>query len=447
MALLTALFGPRRDETRLAHALRTVPLFRDVPVEDLVAIWRCLQEVRAPAGSVICERDAPGDCMYIVQAGEFVVRLGLDEDAVHLRRGGPGDIVGEMALLTGAPRSADVVVVADAVLWSLERTDFESVMSRSPSLARALNRQLAERLARTTQLLEQRSPTTGRGPAGLRFGPFRVVEQLGAGGMAAVYSAVHNATETSAALKVLPAAWGAAPELRARLQREADALRSIDHPNVVKVLAVGEVEAALGGGCFIALEWLPQGLDRVLRAQFPESLRPETALRIAHGVAAGLAATHEVGLLHRDVKPSNVMLRADGTPVLTDFGLACALAETAAANRLTPSNVIVGTADYMAPEQIEGGQPDARSDIYGLGVVMYEMLTGQVPFAGRDPMQTFRAHREEAPPPLPLEVPAPFAAIVATALRKRPDDRFESAGAMGEAIEAALGRERLEERV
>jgi CRP-like cAMP-binding protein len=350
MALLTALFGPRRDEARLAHVLRGVPLFRDVPVDDLIAIWRCLQQVRARAGSVICERDRPGDCMYIVQAGQIEVRLGLDEAGVHLRRGGPGDFVGEMALLTGAPRSADVVVVEDAVLWSLERADFDAVMARSPSLARALNRQLAERLARTTLLLEQRGPAIARGPAGLRFGPFRVVEQIGAGGMAVVYSAVHEQIEISAALKVLPAAWGAAPELRARLQREADALQRIEHPNVVKVLAVGEVEAALGGGCFIALEWLPQALDRVLRAQFPEPLWPAVALRIARGVAAGLAATHAVGLLHRDVKPSNVLLRADGTPVLTDFGLTCALAETAAAHRLTPSNVIVGTADYMAPE-------------------------------------------------------------------------------------------------
>ena len=139
--------------------------------------------------------------------------------------------------------------------------------------------------------------------------------------------------------------------------------------------------------------------------------------------------------------------RADGTPVLTDFGLACALAETAVANRLTPSNVIVGTADYMAPEQVDGAGVDARSDIYALGVVLYEMLAGQVPFAGRDPGGTFRAQREELPPPLPPEVSEPVGRVVATALEKRPDDRFESAEAMGEAIEAALRQERLEERV
>jgi CRP-like cAMP-binding protein len=437
VALLTALFGTRRDEARLAHALRTVPLFRDVPADDLVAVWRCLQEVRAPAGSVICEMGAPGDTMYVVQAGEIEVRLGLGDDGVRIRRGGPGDFVGEMALLTGEPRSADVVVVADAVLWALERHDFDALLDRSTSLARALNRGLAERVALMTRLVAKITPATLGGMVGLRFGPFRVVEQLGAGGMAVVYAAVHETTKASAALKVLPSAWGAAPELRARLSREADALRRVDHLNVVRVLDVGDVDPALGGGCYIALEWLPQGLDRVLRAQFPEPLAPPVALRIARSVADALDATHRAGLLHRDVKPSNVMLRADATPVLTDFGLATLLSEQALAARLTPSNVVVGTADYMAPEQIDGGPPDPRTDIYALGVVLYEMLAGHVPFAGREPMATLDAHRRDPPPRLPEAVPAAARAIVERALRKQPAERFGSAAEMGEAIGAA----------
>ena len=437
MALLTALFGARRDETRLAHALRTVPLFRDVPADDLVAIWRCLQEVRAPAGSVICEMGAPGDAMYVVQAGEIEVRLGLDEDGVRIRRGGPGDFVGEMSLLTGEPRSADVVVVDDAVLWVLERRDFDVLLDGSTSLARALNRALAGRVGLMTRLIAQRTPTGHGSVSGLRFGPFRVVEQLGAGGMAVVYAAVHETTKASAALKVLPAAWGAAPELQARLGREAEALQRVEHPNVVRVLDVGEVDGALGGGCYIALEWLPQGLDRVLRAQFPEPLDAPAALRIAGGVADALEATHRAGLLHRDVKPSNVMLRADATPVLTDFGLATMLSEQALAARLTPSNVVVGTADYMAPEQIDGGPPDPRTDLYALGVVLYELLAGHVPFAGREPMAALDAHRHEPPPPLPLEVPDAARAVVERALRKQPSDRFGSAAEMAEAIGAA----------
>jgi serine/threonine protein kinase len=237
---------------------------------------------------------------------------------------------------------------------------------------------------------------------------------------------------------VLPAAWGNAPELRARLRAEAAALQRIDHPNVVKVLEVGEVDGQLGGGCYIALEWLPQALDRVMRAQYPEPLRPAAALRLARGVSDGLAATHAVGLLHRDVKPSNVLLRTDGTPVLTDFGLATAIAETAIANRLTPHDMVVGTADYMAPEQIEGVHMDHRADIYALGVVLYELVAGHVPFAGRDPMQTFKAHQEEEPPPLPLEIPSSVRELVARALQKDPDDRFASASAMALEIEQVL---------
>jgi serine/threonine-protein kinase len=270
----------------------------------------------------------------------------------------------------------------------------------------------------------------------MRFGPFRVVEQIGAGGMAAVYSAVHEREETSAALKVLPAAWGNNPELRARLEREADVLRRVIHPNVVRVLDVGEVDAALGGGCYLALEWLPQALDRVLRARFPDPLRPDGALRIARGVAEGLAAVHDAGLLHRDVKPANILLRVDGTPVLTDFGLATALSEHALLARLTPPNVVVGTADYMAPEQIAGGPPDARTDVYALGVVLYEMLAGHVPFAGRDPMKTFHAHQHEPPPPLDEGIPAAARAVVERALRKHPDERFASAREMAAALAA-----------
>jgi len=252
--------------------------------------------------------------------------------------------------------------------------------------------------------------------------------------MAAVYEGI----ETSAALKVLPVAWGNAPDLRARLRAEAAALQRIDHPNVVKVLEVGEVEDQLGGGCYIALEWLPQALDRVMRAQYPEPLRPVAALRLARGIADGLAATHAVGLLHREVKPSNVLLRTDGMPVLTDFGLATALAETAIANRLTPRDMVVGTADYMAPEQSEGVHMDPRTDIYALGVALYEMVAGHVPFAGRDQMQTFKAHQEEDPPPLPPEVPPVIRDLVARALQKDPDDRFASAAAMALEIEQAL---------
>jgi len=256
--------------------------------------------------------------------------------------------------------------------------------------------------------------------------------------MAAVYSAVHEDTETAVAVKVLPAAWGAAPELRERLTREAAILQGIAHPHVIKLLEIGAVERRLGGGCYLVMEWLPHALDRVLRARFPEPLPVPTALRLTQRVAEGLAAVHTAGIVHRDIKPSNILLRSDGAPVLTDFGLATALVETGQQQRLTAENVIVGTADYLSPEQVAGVPVDGRADLYSLGVVLYELLAGHVPFAGRNPMETLQAQVEEALPPLPDRLPVGVRAIVERALQKRPADRFPSAAAMAGALETAL---------
>jgi serine/threonine protein kinase len=299
-----------------------------------------------------------------------------------------------------------------------------------------LTRALSERVALLTQIMEERG-LSSRGVIGVRFGPYRVVEQIGAGGMAAVYSAVHEGDGTAVALKVLPGAWGRAPELEARLRREAEILRQVDHPHVVRVHAVGSVEHDLGGGLYVAMEWLPHGLDRVLWAQYPAPLGVAEALRIARGVADGLSAVHALGVIHRDVKPSNIMLRADGTPVLTDFGLAAARADAAGRQQLTPANVFVGTADYLAPEVSLGTEIDGRADLYALGVVLYEMLSGTVPFAGRPPLEAIRAHVEEEPPPLPPTVPATVRAIVERALRKHPEERYGSAAEMAGTLGAA----------
>jgi serine/threonine-protein kinase len=211
----------------------------------------------------------------------------------------------------------------------------------------------------------------------------------------------------------------------------------VDHPHVVEVLDVGEVDARLGGGYFLAMEWLPHALDRILRAEYPAPLLPSQALRLAQQIAEGLEAVHAAGFVHRDVKPSNIMLRADGTPVLTDFGLAGVTAERAADERLTATNVFMGTADYLAPEVVQGKDVTPGSDLYALGVVLYELLAGHVPFAGRAPLEVLRAHVQEEPPPLPADVPDAARAVVERALRKCPEARYASAAEMAHALAAA----------
>ena len=444
MMRLVDLLNPsaRAKESQLAHALRAVPLFKELPADDLVRIWRALAELRVPAGAVVCHRGDPGDRFYVVQSGSLEVRLGLGPEGIGIRRLVPGHSFGEMALLTGAPRSADVVAAEDSVLWVLEQQDFQQITATSIPLLQAINKDLCTRiddLTNTVSDLESRLGTRqSPGVAGMRFGPYRVVEQIGAGGMAVVYSATHVETEEAAALKVLPSAWGEATEFRARLQREADALQRLDHPNVVRVFHVGEVDATAGGGCFLAMEWLPHALDRVLLARYPEPLPIHNALDLAARVARALGAAHDAGFIHRDVKPANILLRADGAPVLTDFGLVLLRSDAAAGRRLTAENVIVGTADYMSPEQIVGGPIDGRSDLYSLGVVLYEMLAGHTPFAGRDPYDVLNAHVEQPPPPLPDDVPTAARDVVHRALEKDPSERFHNAALMADALTAAL---------
>jgi CRP-like cAMP-binding protein len=422
-------------DAKLAHSLRQVEILRDAPADDLVSLWKELQETRFTAGAAICRRGETGDGMYIVQSGSVEVRLGLGPDSMSLYRLGPGDCFGEMALLTGEPRSADVVALEDTTLWMLGQSAFDRVLEQSSALLRALNRSVAHRLAMATAVIEQtRFGAFEPGPAGLRFGQYRVVAQLGAGGMAVVYSAIRDADGLAVALKVLPASWGAAPELHARLQREARILQRIQHPGVVRLLEIGTVSDRLGGGTFLAMEWLPDALDRVLRAQFPRPLDISRALPIASGVADALAIVHNAGLVHRDVKPSNILLRSDGQPVLTDFGLAAAQREELGSRRLTPVETLVGTADYLAPEAIDGRPVDGRADIYALGTVLYEMLVGYVPFAGRDPFQTLRAHLEETAPGLPPDIPENIRGVVARALEKDPNWRFATAGELADAI-------------
>jgi CRP-like cAMP-binding protein len=445
-AHVTEFTGARRvatdtspdSEAQSAHLLRRVGLFRDAPTEDLVQLWRRLVETPVPAGALICKRGQAGDRFYIVKRGSVEVRLGTDQPGFSLYSLAAGDSFGEMSLLTGGVRSADVVALEDSMVWALERADFDSVLNQSLSLSRALNRSLAQRLVMATSVIE-RTELGGpqAGVDGMRFGPYRVIAQLGAGGMAVVYSAVRE-DGTVIALKVLPASWGDAPELRARLEREAAILRRVEHPGIIRLLDVGVVADRLGGGTFLAMEWLPDALDRMLHARYPEPLSPVAALHIARTVVEALGAVHAAGLVHHDVKPSNILLRSDGRPVVTDFGLAAAMAESAGERRLTPPNMLVGTADYLAPEEITGHTLDGRADLYAVGVVLYEMLAGFVPFAGRDPLQMLRAHCEEAVPPLPASVPPVARTIVERALQKQPADRFASASEMAESIATAL---------
>jgi hypothetical protein len=271
-------------------------------------------------------------------------------------------------------------------------------------------------------------------------GRYEIEELVGTGGMSSVYRARDRVLERAVALKVLHEQYSSDSEYVERFRREARAIARLNHPNIVTVIDRGEFE----GRQFIVFEHVPgENLKEVVEREGP--LPVAQALALTHQVARGLAYAHEHGVVHRDVKPQNVLLDETGTAKVTDFGIARSLEP---GDALTESGTLLGTSDYIPPEQASGQSVDERSDQYSLGVLLYELLTGEVPYPAdnfmavamrhlRDPVPSVRARRPN--------VPARVDAIVTRAMAKRPQERFPSTAAMMAAIEACLADEAAEE--
>jgi serine/threonine protein kinase/Tol biopolymer transport system component len=278
---------------------------------------------------------------------------------------------------------------------------------------------------------------------GVGVGPYEVVALLGAGGMGEVYEARDTRLDRTVALKVLLQRWTDDPSLQARFEREARAIAKLSHPHVCALFDVGRADVPGEGAAsgtsvsYLVMERLKgETLDaRLARGPLPM----EQVLALGRQIASALAAAHREGIVHRDLKPSNVMLTPDGVKLL-DFGLAHtmkrveALVETRAptspATQLTTPGSVLGTFPYMAPEQLEGKEVDARSDIFAFGAVLYEMATGRRAFDGASQASLIAAVMASRPEPIARtapHVPPAFEHLVSTCLAKNPEERWQSA--------------------
>ena len=275
---------------------------------------------------------------------------------------------------------------------------------------------------------------------------YRIQGFLGRGAMGSVYRAEHVIIRRQVALKLLHPALVSIPEIAARFEREAFAIGRIDHPNCVAVSDFGRLD---DGSLYLALE-LVHGRPLADVLDHERRLEPRRALRIARHVLRGLAHAHRAGIVHRDVKPGNVVLtERDGDPdfaKILDFGIAKleGQAETVeGGEKLTQAGIACGTPSYMAPEQVVGDDADARSDVYAVGIMLFELIAGRPPFEDDDHVAILAMHTTQPPPSLAeaapeVKVPLGTETLLRRALEKRREDRFESAEAMIEAIDACL---------
>jgi eukaryotic-like serine/threonine-protein kinase len=267
---------------------------------------------------------------------------------------------------------------------------------------------------------------------------YELSDVLGRGGMAEVHLGRDVRLGRSVAVKTLRTDLARDPTFQARFRREAQSAASLNHPAIVAVYDTGEDIVNGIALPYIVMEYVDGSTLREL-LQSGRRLLPERALEITGGICRALDYSHRQGIVHRDIKPANVMLTRNGEVKVMDFGIARAVADTAAT--MTATSAVIGTAQYLSPEQARGERADARSDIYSTGCLLYELLTGRPPFVGDSPVSVAYQHvREDPVPPSQLdpEIPPVCDAIVLKALAKNPENRYQTAGEMREDIERAL---------
>jgi serine/threonine-protein kinase len=268
-----------------------------------------------------------------------------------------------------------------------------------------------------TEILNNRKSLNFQ-PGEVFAGRYRIIEKIGQGGMGEVFKATDLELSETVALKMIRPELSEKPEIVERFKRELQLARKINHPNVIRIHDLGSAD----GIRYISMKYIEgQSLKDLLRAS--GKLTIDKAIEISTQVADALNAAHMNGVVHRDLKPQNIMLDRNGNALVLDFGIARSVAETS----LTGTGILIGTPDFMSPEQIHGEHADARTDIYSFGIILYEMVTGRLPFIADNPAILLHLHLHEkpmSPASLNKDVPKWLDGIILKCIEKKPENRF-----------------------
>lgn len=413
---------------------RTPWLSENIPVEDLQFLMttellqatpdkfkRRLISLMLPkkleGGTRFIHQGQKGDYFYVIQNGSCVVSLEKNGQSHPIARLKRGDIVGEVSILTGENRSANVDSETDLVLWGVGLEQFEKISEECPELLEFLTDIATERLC-SQKITAERA-----------IGRYTINEVLAEGGWSIVYKGAHSFLNLPVAIKMLKHNMARDADMLNKFQNEAKIIAGLNHENIVKVYDVENVYRTV----FIVMEHL-EGvtlrhiLKKKLRLPFPR------ALQILIQVCSGLNYAHGQGIVHQDVKPGNIFIEKNDRVKIVDFGLASPIGGC--------SNELPGTVFYMAPEQIEGEPVDPRTDIYSLGITAYEMVTGRRPFPD-DVCEVLKAHiTEPMPNPRMLnpDLPEAFCGFIARATQKEPSLRYDNLGQVLEDLNSIAQR-------
>ena len=389
---------------RIADFLSTVPGFDALSGEDLDQTASSLHEEAFPEGDYLMRRGQPGDSMHVIRTGTVQVPIFDGTGRIRMvAKLGEGDVVGEMALLTGERRRADVIAETDVRTIVFERDVLASLLAAQPPLARFLTEILGSRLEQAGGI-EQ-------------VGKYRLLGKIGEGATAKVYEALHPGLNRTVAIKMLGHSLVYDRTFKDRFLEEARTIAGLSHPNIVQIFDTEQAYATL----FLVMERLEgRDLQEVMTER--GTFAPDEAMAVLRQLAMALAFAHSRGIIHRDVKPSNASIGEDGEVKLMDFGIAQRIRKDA-----TRSEIVEGTPRYLPPEAALGLPLDHRADIYSLGVMAFEMVTGRPLFGGATIEQLVENHAFKQPPDilrLRPDLPEGLATFINGALVKKPEERL-----------------------